>query len=69
MALAEHARRTGSVTVLEGRRKVMRPAGARPGATVEGQLYAARVKIHPAGVQGKFRTAKWAILAVAMVVY
>ncbi|MGA0598720.1 cytochrome c oxidase accessory protein CcoG [Enterovirga sp. CN4-39] len=68
MALAEHAQRTGSVTVLEGRRKVMRPASERPAAT-EGQLYASRVKIHPAGVRGKFRTAKWAILALAMVVY
>ena len=47
-------------TVLEGRRKVMRPASERPAAT-EGQLYASRVKIHPAGVRGKFRTAKWAI--------
>jgi cytochrome c oxidase accessory protein FixG len=69
MALAEQAQRTGSVTVLDGRRKVMRPAGARPGASGEGQLYAARVKIHPATVYGRFRTAKWAILAVAMLVY
>jgi cytochrome c oxidase accessory protein FixG len=69
MALAEHAQRTGSVTVLEGRRKVMRPAAGRPAAGVEGELYASRVKIHPTSVQGKFRTAKWAILAVAMLVY
>ncbi|NNM75140.1 cytochrome c oxidase accessory protein CcoG [Enterovirga aerilata] len=46
----------------------MRLASARPAPT-EGQLYAAREKIHPASVRGTFRTVKWAILSVALAVY
>jgi cytochrome c oxidase accessory protein FixG len=71
MAVAQKIQAPGSVTVLDGRRRVMRPAAARPGGVGgdDGKLYAARVKIHPSDVRGKFRTAKWVILALATLVY
>jgi len=36
---------------------------------IEGPLYAARKKVYPQAVHGKFRRIKWAILGVVLAVY
>ncbi|MFE1602750.1 cytochrome c oxidase accessory protein CcoG [Methylobacterium sp. ID0610] len=55
----------GTTTLLVGRERAV--AGVVPPET--GELYAARRKIHPQGVRGRFRTIRWAILAVALGIY
>jgi len=48
------------------------PAKARPAKAAQsepGSLYARHVKVYPARVTGRFRTAKWVFLAVALAVY
>src|SRR6185503_17690209 len=52
-----------------------RPSGGRDRSMADAAapatytLYEARKKIHPSSVKGKFRSIKWAILAVALAVY
>ena len=48
------------------------PTRARPAEaqqSPQGSLYAKHVKVYPARVTGRFRTAKWMFLAVALAVY
>jgi len=48
------------------------PAKARPAKAAQSEpssLYARHVKVYPARVTGRFRTAKWVFLAVALAVY
>jgi cytochrome c oxidase accessory protein FixG len=60
---------TGTYTLIDGR---TRPAKAALGGASEAlpeRLYEPRKKIQPSLVRGKFRTIKWAILAVALGIY
>jgi cytochrome c oxidase accessory protein FixG len=40
-----------------------------PGPGDEGSLYAARVKVYPKEAHGRFRTAKWIVMAVTLGIY
>ncbi|WP_244278480.1 cytochrome c oxidase accessory protein CcoG [Methylobacterium indicum] len=70
MALSEPATTARSTAPREGRKAKFGTAAIRPAVpAVTGDLYEARRKIHPQAVRGRFRTAKWIILAVALGVY
>ncbi|MCS6922596.1 MAG: 4Fe-4S binding protein, partial [Elioraea sp.] len=49
--------------------RILQPAEASATPTPPTRLYANRVKVYPARVHGTFRTAKYAVLVVALVVY
>ncbi|AWB25186.1 cytochrome c oxidase accessory protein CcoG [Methylobacterium currus] len=60
----------GRTTVLEGRTKKFGEAATRRVVSAPtGALYEARRKIQPQAVRGRFRTAKWIVLAVTLAIY
>lgn len=60
----------GRTTLIEGRTKKFGAAATRRVVSApNGALYEARRKIQPQAVRGRFRTAKWIILAVTLSIY